>query len=106
MQKDKDELFERLQRVEGGAAERDRELIRLRQENLALKHQLEDAAKVCQLDSCSHWSDYQNALPQSCLREFAQFSCICSGLESHCKDGRLLTAASRCTSDQILKTQV
>lgn len=42
MQRDKDELFERLQRVEGGAAERERELHRLRQENAALKHQLED----------------------------------------------------------------
>ena len=42
MQRDKDELFERLQRVEGGAAERERELHRLRQENATLKHQLED----------------------------------------------------------------
>ncbi|KAK9858862.1 hypothetical protein WJX84_004430 [Apatococcus fuscideae] len=45
MQRDKDELFERLQRVESGAAERDRELHRLRQENAALKHQLEDGPK-------------------------------------------------------------
>ncbi len=46
MQRDKDELFERLQRVEGGAAERERELHRLRQENLALKQELEESNKV------------------------------------------------------------
>ena len=46
MQRDKDELFERLQRVEGGAAERDRELQRLHQENAALKLQLEEFSKV------------------------------------------------------------